>query len=59
MLAASCEPLAQALVRQIRYLATLPGTIGANAQAEEPDIEAEAARSATPPRSRRTSRAWS
>jgi hypothetical protein len=43
MLAASCEPLAQALVRQIRYLATLPGTIGANAQAEEPDIEAEAA----------------
>jgi hypothetical protein len=43
MLAASCEPLAQALMRQIRYLATLPGTIGANAQAEEPDIEAEAA----------------
>jgi dienelactone hydrolase len=43
MLAASSEPLAQALVRQIRYLANLPGTIGANAQAEDADIEAEAA----------------
>jgi dienelactone hydrolase len=40
LLAASSEPLAAALVRQVRYLATLPGATGANARAELPDIEA-------------------
>ncbi len=48
LLAASSEPLAAALVRQVRYLATLPGATGANARAELPDIVAEAAQIASP-----------
>ena len=48
MLAAATEPLATALLRQIRYLATLPGTIGANAKAELPSITREAAEVASP-----------
>lgn len=42
-LAAATESLGQALTRQARYLATLPGTIGTTARAELPDIEREAA----------------
>ena len=48
MLAAAAEPLATALLRQVRYLATLPGTIGANAKAELPSITQEAAAVASP-----------
>jgi pimeloyl-ACP methyl ester carboxylesterase len=48
MLAAAAEPLATALLRQVRYLATLPGTIGANAEAELPSITQEAAEVASP-----------
>jgi pimeloyl-ACP methyl ester carboxylesterase len=48
LLAAATEPLATALVRQVRYLATLPGATGANATAELPEIEAEAAEIANP-----------
>lgn len=48
LLAAASEPPAAALVRQVRYLATLPGVTGANARAELPDIEAEAAEIANP-----------
>lgn len=36
MLAAGAEPFGAALVRQVGYLATLPGTIGAQARAELP-----------------------
>lgn len=53
MLAAASEPLATALLRQIRYLATLPGTIGANAKAELPSITREAAEVASPAALRR------
>src|ERR1700722_15513068 len=48
MLAAAAEPLATALLRQTHYLATLPGTIGANARAELPSITQEAAAVASP-----------
>ena len=48
MLAAAAEPLAIALLRQTRYLATLPGTIGANARAELPSVTQEAAEVASP-----------
>jgi len=48
MLAAAAEPLASALLRQIRYLATLPGAIGANARAELPGIAQQAAEVASP-----------
>jgi alpha-beta hydrolase superfamily lysophospholipase len=48
MAAAAAEPLATALLRQVRYLATLPGTIGANAKAELPSITREAAEVASP-----------
>jgi dienelactone hydrolase len=48
MLAAAAEPLATALLRQFRYLATLPGTIGANAKAELPSIAQEVAEVASP-----------
>jgi hypothetical protein len=48
MLAAAAEPLAVALLRQTRYLATLPGTIGANAKAELPYVTQEAAEVASP-----------
>jgi pimeloyl-ACP methyl ester carboxylesterase len=48
MLAAAAEPLATALLRQVNYLATLPGAIGANARAELPGIAQEAAEVASP-----------
>jgi pimeloyl-ACP methyl ester carboxylesterase len=48
MLAAAAEPLATALLRQVSYLATLPGAIGANARAELPGITQEAAEVASP-----------
>ena len=48
MLAAAAEPLATALLRQTRYLATLPGTIGVDARAELPSITQEAAEVASP-----------
>jgi uncharacterized protein len=48
MLAAAAEPLATALLRQTRYLATLPGTIGANARAELPSVTQQAAEVASP-----------
>jgi pimeloyl-ACP methyl ester carboxylesterase len=48
MLAAAAEPLATALLRQVNYLATLPGAIGANAKAELPSITQEAAEVASP-----------
>jgi len=48
MLAAAAEPLATALLRQVNYLATLPGAIGANARAELPSITQEAAAVASP-----------
>jgi dienelactone hydrolase len=38
LLAAGAEPLGATILRQVRYLATLPGTIGAQAQAELPQI---------------------
>jgi len=38
LLAAGAETLAAALERQVRYLATLPGAIGANAKAELPNV---------------------
>jgi len=43
LLAAGAEQIGTALLRQIRYLATLPGTTGATAKAELPDIAQEAA----------------
>ncbi len=48
LLAAAAEPLATALLRQVRYLATLPGAIGANAKAELPDITKQAAEVTSP-----------
>ena len=48
MLAAGAEPFATALLRQVRYLTTLPGAIGANARAELPYITQEAAEVASP-----------
>lgn len=42
-LAAATESLGQALARQVRYLATLPGAVGKAARAELPDVEREAA----------------
>ena len=48
MLAAAAEPLSTALLRQVNYLATLPGAIGANARAELPSITQEAAEVASP-----------
>jgi hypothetical protein len=39
LVAAASEPLATALLCQVRYLATLPGATGADARAELPDIE--------------------
>jgi dienelactone hydrolase len=50
LLAAASEPLATAFLRQVRYLATLPGATGASARAELPDIEAEAAEIDSPAR---------
>jgi dienelactone hydrolase len=38
LLAAAAEPLGAAIVRQVRYLATLPGTIGSQAKRELPEI---------------------
>ena len=43
LLAASTEHIGEALLRQVRYLATLPGEIGANAAAELPQVAAIAA----------------
>jgi uncharacterized protein len=37
-LAAGAEPLGAALLRQVRYLATLPGPTGAQAKAELPEV---------------------
>jgi pimeloyl-ACP methyl ester carboxylesterase len=38
LLAAGAEPLGAAILRQTRYLATLPGTIGSQAERELPEI---------------------
>jgi hypothetical protein len=38
LLAAGAEPLGATILRQVRYLATLPGTIGSQAKAELPEI---------------------
>jgi len=43
MLAAGTESVASATLRQLHYLATLPGTIGAKAKAELPDLAAQIA----------------
>lgn len=43
LLAAGAEQIGPALLRQVGYLATLRGTIGANAKAELPDIRQEVA----------------
>jgi pimeloyl-ACP methyl ester carboxylesterase len=43
LLAAGTEPLGAALLRQVRYLATLPGAIGSQARSELPQVEAVAA----------------
>lgn len=43
LLAAAAEPLGAASVRQLHYLATLPGVTGAEARAELPNIAREAA----------------
>jgi len=43
LLAAGAERIDQALLRQARYLATLPGAIGANAKTQLPFIAAEVA----------------
>jgi hypothetical protein len=44
LLAAATEPLGVAMLRQERYLATLPGTVGAQAKADLPEVEAIAAK---------------
>lgn len=44
LLAAATESISEALLRQVRYLATLPGTVGQQASAELPSVEAVAAR---------------
>jgi uncharacterized protein len=43
LLAASTESIGAAILRQVRYLATLPGTIGSQAQAELSEVEQIAA----------------
>ena len=43
LLAAGAEPLGAAMLRQVRYLATLPGTTGLQAQAQLPEVERLAA----------------
>jgi len=43
LLAAGAEPLGAAMLRQERYLATLPGTIGAQAKAELPYLTRQVA----------------
>jgi uncharacterized protein len=43
LLAAGAEPLGAAMLRQTRYVATLPGTIGAKARAELPYVERQVA----------------
>ena len=43
LLAAATETLGAALLRQVRYLATLPGAIGSQAKGELPEVEAIAA----------------
>lgn len=43
MLAAGTESVASATLRQLHYLATLPGTIGAKAKAELPDLATQIA----------------
>jgi len=43
LLAAGAEPLGAAMVRQLRYLATLPGTTGLQAKAQLPEVERIAA----------------
>jgi uncharacterized protein len=43
LLAAGAEPLGAAILRQTRYLATLPGTIGAKAKAELPYLTRQVA----------------
>jgi pimeloyl-ACP methyl ester carboxylesterase len=43
LLAAGAEKLGAAMLRQLRYLATLPGTTGAQAKAQLPQIEQLAA----------------
>ena len=48
MLAAAAESFGSALLRQVRYLATLPGAIGASARAELPETTQEAAEVASP-----------
>ena len=43
LLAAGAQPLGAALLRQVRYLATLPGTTGVQAKAQLPEVESIAA----------------
>jgi uncharacterized protein len=43
LLAAGAEPLGAAMLRQVRYLATLPGRIGAQAKAELPYLTRQVA----------------
>ena len=43
LLAAGAESIGAAMLRQVRYLATLPGTIGSKAKAELPDLTREVA----------------
>lgn len=43
LLAAGAEPLGAAMARQLRYLATLPGTTGSQAAAQLPQVERLAA----------------
>jgi uncharacterized protein len=50
LLAAGAEPIGAALLRQERYLATLPGTIGAKAKAELPYITRQVAEIDNPAR---------
>jgi dienelactone hydrolase len=48
LLAAGAEPLGAAILRQTRYLATLPGTIGASAKAELPYLTRQVAEIGNP-----------
>ncbi len=43
LLAAGAEPLGAAILRQTHYLATLPGTVGAQAKAELPEVTQQVA----------------
>lgn len=43
LLAAGTEPVGAAMLRQLRYLATLPGTTGLQAKAQLPEVERMAA----------------